>query len=46
VYVENGLTTNVSAVNPENISVTTAWRVFSFRLEELPSDMEGSCEYI
>jgi hypothetical protein len=26
--------------------VTTAWRVLRLRMEELPPDMENSCEYI
>ena len=30
----------------KRLSVTTAWRVRSLRLEERPSDMEGSCEYV
>ena len=31
---------------PERVSVTTEWRVLRLRMEERPSDMEGSCEYI
>jgi hypothetical protein len=28
------------------VSITTAWRVQILRLEEWPSDMKGSCEYV
>ena len=28
------------------VSVTTAWRVLTLRMEERPTDMEGNCEYI
>jgi hypothetical protein len=30
----------------KRLSVTTAWRVPSLRLEERPSDIEGRCEYV
>jgi hypothetical protein len=30
----------------KQVLVATAWRVFRLRMEKMPPDVEGSCEYI